>query len=149
MPVRRARPEEAEALSALARRAKAHWGYDAEFMDRVSGAMTLSPADIEAHDVWVLDEEAGVAGFVRVILGDPAEVEDMWVDPAAIGAGHGRHLFQHAIGIARAAGASALELDADPNAVGFYARMGMQHIGDTPSTLISGRSLPRMRLDLG
>jgi len=149
MPIRRARPDEADMLTALAWRAKAHWGYDAEFMDRVSDAMTLSSADVDAHEVWVLEAQTGAVGFVRVIMSDPAELEDMWVEPAAMGAGHGRRLFEHAVGIARAAGASALELDADPNAVGFYERMGMERIGETPSTAVAGRSLPRMRVELG
>ncbi len=148
MSIRRAHPDEADALTALATRAKAHWGYDAEFMDRVSDAMTLSPADVEAHEVWVLDDGADVVGFHRVLPGNPAELEDMWVEPAAIGAGHGRRLFEHACAIAQSAGAGALELDADPNAVGFYERMGMRRIGETASTLIPGRSLPRMRLEL-
>jgi GNAT superfamily N-acetyltransferase len=148
MPIRRARADEADALTALGGRAKAQWGYDEEFMDRVTEAMALSPADVEAHQVWVLEDETGVVGFIRVLPGDPAELEDMWVEPDAMGAGHGRRLFEHAIGVARAVGASALELDADPNAVGFYERMGMQRIGETPSTLIPGRTLPRMRLEL-
>lgn len=148
MPIRRARPDEADALTALARRAKAQWGYDPEFMDRVTEAMAVSSADIEVHQVSVLEDGTGVVGFIRVLPGDPAELEDMWVEPAAMGAGHGRRLFDHAAGIARAAGASALELDADPNAVGFYERMGMRRIGDTPSPLIPGRALPRMRLEL-
>ena len=148
MTIRRARPDEADALTALAARAKAHWGYDAEFMDRVADAMTLSSADIEAHQVWVLEDGAVVVGFHRVLPGDPAELEDMWVEPAAMGAGHGRRLFEHAIAVARFGGATALELDADPNAVGFYERMGMERIGETPSTLIPDRALPRMRIAL-
>jgi GNAT superfamily N-acetyltransferase len=147
--VRRARPDEADALNALARRAKAHWGYDAEFMEVVSDAMTLSAADIERHEVWVVEDESGlVIGFHRLIPGDPAEIEDMWVDPPAMGAGHGRRLFEHAVVVARSGGAHALELDADPNAVGFYERMGMERIGETTSTIVPGRSLPRLRLDL-
>ena len=148
MPIRRARADEADALAALARRAKAHWGYDAEFMDRVSDAMTLSSTDIVAHEVWVLEAGTDVVGFHRVLPGAPAELEDMWVEPAAMGSGHGRRLFEHAVAIARSGGATALELDADPNAVGFYERMGMERIGETPSTLIPGRALPRMRLEL-
>jgi GNAT superfamily N-acetyltransferase len=148
--IRRARPDEANALTALAKRAKAHWGYDAKFMDRVSDAMTLSPADIAAHEVFVLQDPSGaILGFHRVIPSDPAELEDMWVEPSAMGNGHGRRLFQHGTAVARSLGAAALELDADPNAVGFYERMGMERIGETPSTLIPGRSLPRMRLQLG
>lgn len=147
--IRRARQEEADALTALATRAKAHWGYDAEFMERVTDAMALSPADIAAHEVFVLQDPSGaVVGFHRVIPGDPAELEDMWVEPGAMGNGHGRRLFEHATAIARALGAAALELDADPNAVGFYERMGMERVGETPSTLIPGRALPRMRLEL-
>jgi GNAT superfamily N-acetyltransferase len=149
MTIRRARPDEADALTRLAVRAKAHWGYDAEFMAQVLDAMTLAAADVEAHEVWVLEDAAGrVAGFHRVIPGDPAELEDMWVEPDAMGNGHGRSLFEHAVVIARSTGATALELDADPNAVGFYERMGMKRIGETASTLIPGRALPRMRLVL-
>lgn len=148
MTIRRARPDEADALTALATGAKAHWGYDVQFMERVSDAMKLSPADIEAHEVWVLEEGADVVGFHRVLPGDPAELEDMWVEPGAMGAGHGRRLFEHAMAVARSGGATALELDADPNAVGFYERMGMDRIGETPSTLIPDRALPRMRIAL-
>jgi GNAT superfamily N-acetyltransferase len=148
--IRRARADEADALTALATRAKAHWGYDADFMDRVSDAMTLSPADLGAHEVFVLlDPSGAIVGFHRVVPGDPAELEDMWVEPGAMRNGHGRRLFEHATAVARSLGAAALELDADPNATGFYERMGMERVGETPSTLIPGRSLPRMRLELG
>jgi GNAT superfamily N-acetyltransferase len=147
--IRRARPDEAHALTALARRAKAHWGYGADFMDRISDAMTITPADLAAHEVFALQDPSGaIVGFHRVIPGDPAELEDMWVEPDAMGNGHGRRLFEHALAVARSGGAGALELDADPNAVGFYQRMGMQRVGETPSTRIPGRSLPRMRLEL-
>jgi GNAT superfamily N-acetyltransferase len=146
--IRRARGDEADALTALATRSKAHWGYDADFMRRIGDAMTLSPDDVRTDDVWVLEDAAGrVIGFHRVLAGDPAEIEDLWVEPDAMGAGHGRLLFEHAVAIAASNGASAVELDADPNARGFYERMGMVHVGDTPSTLVPGRTLPRMRLD--
>jgi ribosomal protein S18 acetylase RimI-like enzyme len=149
MTIRRARPDEADALTALATRAKAHWGYDAEFMARVIDAMTISPADVATHQVWVLEDALGrIVGFHRILAGDTAELEDMWVDPDVMRNGHGRRLFGHAVAIARSGGARALELDADPNAVGFYERMGMERIGETPSTLIPGRTLPRMRFEL-
>ena len=147
--IRRARPDEAGALTALAMRAKRHWGYATDFMDRIREAMMLSPADLAAHEAFVLQDPTGrVVGFHRVIPGDVAELEDLWVEPDAMGLGHGRRLFEHAAAVARSGGAIALELDADPNAVGFYERMGMKRIGDTASTVIPGRSLPRMRLHL-
>jgi len=147
--IRRARPDEADALSALAQRSKRHWGYDADFLERVRDAMTLRAEDIDRHEVWVLESATGGhVGYYRVIPSDPAELEDLWVEPAAIGTGAGRRLFEHAAELARAGGATALEIDADPNALGFYERMGAVRIGDTPSTLIPGRVLPRLRVIL-
>ena len=147
--VRSAKPGESPSLTALCVRSKAHWGYDAGFMDRIRDAMSLSPTDVADDEVWALEDGTGrVVGYHRVMTGDPAEVEDLWVEPDAMGSGHGRRLFEHAVAIARSAGASALELDADPNAVGFYERMGMERIGETASTTFPGRSLPRMRMAL-
>jgi hypothetical protein len=50
--------------------------------------------------------------------------------------------------VARACGASAMELDAEPNAMGFYRRMGAVRVGVTASTVVPGRELPRMRVPL-
>ena len=147
--IRRALPDDADALSALAQRSKAHWGYDAGFLERVRDAITLQPNDIRVHEVWLLESPTGEPiGHYRVIPGDPAELEDLWVEPDAIGTGAGRLLFEHALGVARAGGATAMEIDADPNALGFYERMGAARISDTPSTLIPGRVLPRLRISL-
>jgi GNAT superfamily N-acetyltransferase len=148
--IRRARPDEADALTALAGRSKAHWGYDTDFLEQVSDAMRLHADEIGRHEVWVLEPESGAPiGYHRVIPGDPAELEDLWVEPSAIGSGAGRRLFEHAVGIARASGAAALEVDADPHAVGFYERMGAVRIGETASALIPGRTLPRLRIEVG
>lgn len=148
-PIRRARPHEADALSALAARSKAHWGYDAAFLERVRDAMTLHPEDVDRHEVWVLESSSGApVGYHRVILGDPAELEDLWVEPSSIGSGAGRLLFEHAVEVARRGGASDLEIDADPHAVGFYERMGAVRIGETRSKLFPGRTLPRLRIVL-
>ena len=148
LPIRRARAGEGGVLTALARRAKAHWGYPPELLARFAVDLVLSEAAIDRDEVWVLDGDDGPIGFHRVVIGEPAVLEDLWVEPAAIGAGHGRRLWLHAAGIARRGGAAAIELDADPNAVRFYERMGARQVGDTPSAVVPGRMLPRMRADL-
>jgi GNAT superfamily N-acetyltransferase len=151
MSIRRARSGEAAQLTALANRSKAHWGYDAEFLQRVAKDLVITPLAIDEHEVWVLcdDADAGeVIGLHRVILGEPAVLEDLWLEPWAIGSGRGRRLWEHAVSVARASGASALELDAEPHAVGFYRRMGAVIIGATPSSSIPDRELPRMRVEL-
>ena len=147
--IRRARPEEADALRALAHRSKAHWPYDQAFLDAVRPLLELDARDIEASDVWVLEADDQPIGWHRVTLHGPrAELEDLWLEPAWIGTGMGRVLFEHAVGIARAHGATRLEWDADPYAEGFYRAMGGEEIGRSPSAAVKGRTLPRMRLTL-
>lgn len=145
--IRRARPDEADELRALAHRSKSHWPYSPEFLERVRPLLQLDPADVAAAEVWVLEEGGIAAGWHRVTLhGARAELEDLWLEPDWIGSGRGRTLFEHAVGVARRRGASRLEWDADPYAEAFYRAMGGEEIGRTPSLVEEGRTLPRMRL---
>jgi GNAT superfamily N-acetyltransferase len=148
--IRRARPGEAAALRELAHRSKAHWPYGAEFLAAVEPLLQLDASDVLAHEVWVLELRGAVVGWHRVTLHDErAELEDLWLEPALIGSGLGRLLFEHAVSVAAAHGASRLEWDAEPFAEGFYRAMGGEEIGRSPSAVEAGRTLPRMRLVLG
>lgn len=147
--VRPARPEEAEALTELAMRAKASWGYDDAFMAACRDELTLTPAKMAAWQVWVAEADDAVAGMVALSLEGGAEVEDFFVEPAFQGRGVGGALMATLLDAARAAGATALEVDADPNAEAIYARLGFETFSRSPSGSIPGRSLPRMRLRLG
>jgi GNAT superfamily N-acetyltransferase len=145
--IRRARPEEAPALRALAHRSKAHWPYSPEFLAAVEPMLQLEPDDVATQEVWVLELEGVVVGWHRVTRhGHRAELEDLWLEPPVIGTGLGRFLFQQAVGVAADGGASRMEWDADPFAVGFYRAMGGEEIGSTPSAAEPGRMLPRMRI---
>ncbi len=147
--IRHARPDEAPALRALAHRSKAHWPYDAVFLERVRPLLRLEPRDIETAEVWVLEEGGQAAGWHRVTIhGQRAELEDLWLEPRLIRTGRGRLLFEHAAGVARRHGARHLDWDAEPYAEGFYRAMGGVEIGRTQSAAEAGRTLPRMRLDL-
>ncbi|WP_344678179.1 GNAT family N-acetyltransferase, partial [Saccharopolyspora taberi] len=85
---RRAEPEEAEVLTALTRRSKAHWGYPREFLDRLREMLSISPDAIRDGHVVVAERDGAVAGYYQ-LSGEPpdGELADMFVDPAAIGTG--------------------------------------------------------------
>ena len=142
---RRATIDEAEYLTDLSRRSKAHWGYDADFMRLAAGDLTVTPSAIKTHEVWILEEGGWILGFHQVKLGDPAWLEDLWLEPIAIGRGYGRRLWDHAVDVAREGGAWAMEFNAEPYAMGFYEHMGAVQVGETPSRFIAGRKLPLMR----
>jgi GNAT superfamily N-acetyltransferase len=112
--------------------------------------LQLGEDDVVAHEVHVLERDGVIIGWHRVTFhDDAAELEDLWLEPGLIGKGLGRALFDHAAEIARGHGAVALEWDAEPFARGFYEAMGGVEVGRTPSAAAPGRTLPRMRLELG
>jgi GNAT superfamily N-acetyltransferase len=145
--IRPARPPEAAALAALAVRAKAHWSYPAAFVERFARSLGLTPEVVAANDVWVAERAEQVRGFYTLLhRGALAVLDDLWLEPDEIGRGTGRLLFAHAAARAAAAGAAAMEWEAEPYAMGFYERMGATTVSWTPSPL--GRPLPVMRLAL-
>jgi predicted N-acetyltransferase YhbS len=73
---------------------------------------------------------------------------DLWVEPSAIGSGLGRTLWAHLLGQARGLGHRALLIESDPNAEGFYLRMGARRVGERASKILAGRMLPVMVVDV-
>jgi GNAT superfamily N-acetyltransferase len=151
--IRTARADEAALLTDLALRSKAHWGYDEAFMAACREELTLVPEEIALHRTVVAEREhdgrVSVIGF-GTLEGEPPEgaVGMMFVDPAAMGQGVGRLLFEYVIATARDSGFNRLTIDADPNAEPFYLAMGAVRIGETPSGSIPGRVLPLLAVAL-
>ena len=150
LSIREAHPDEAAALSALAVRSKAHWGYDAEFLEACRADLTLTPGEIADSASFVCEGSAGVLGFSRVVLMDErtAELDALFVDPTAIGCGAGKLLWERSLAAARELGARDLVLQSDPHAEGFYLSRGARRIGEVASALLPGRTLPLMHVDL-
>jgi GNAT superfamily N-acetyltransferase len=148
--IRRARPAEASVLSALALRSKAHWGYDADFLAACRDDLTLSPDDIATSPVYVCDGSDAPLGYYRLVLQDNgvAELDALFVEPAAMGQGIGRRLWRHAVATATKLDCSELVWQSDPQAEGFYLALGAQRAGESESTVTPGRMLPFMRFRL-
>lgn len=151
MSIRRARANEAAALTALAIRSKAWWGYDPAFMARAEAELTFQPARFEPDFlVFALEDNGRIAGFYSLIPLTPETIEmnDFFVDPDHIGRGAGRRLWLHAVQIARSLNYQSILLTADPHAEAFYRKCGATTIGFIPSGVQEGRSLPRMEYEL-
>ena len=149
--IRPARQDERAALDALCFRSKAHWGYDSGFMARCREILFVPEVLIEAGLVWVAADRAGrPLGMVALDAadGDPVSLDMLFVEPEAIGQGIGDLLFRHAVAAARGLLATALDIQSDPFAAGFYERMGARRTGEAPSEVLPGRMLPVYRLDL-
>lgn len=150
MFIRLGRPEEGPALTALALRSKALWGYSREFLDACRQELTYDAAYVVAHRVYVVESEGRVVGFCSLERLSDSELElgALFVEPGETGKGYGRILVTHAIEKARALGASRLVIQGDPNARGFYLAMGATLAGESPSGSIAGRMIPLFHLAL-
>lgn len=136
---------ELSAASALCLRSKAHWGYDAAFMARCAPELTLTDVDLTRDEVVVALADGELAGVAQVSSGDEGcFLEKLFVDPARMGRGVGRRLFEWAVDAAVARGAREMIVEADPGAVPFYLAMGCARAGDAPSGSVPGRRLPRL-----
>jgi GNAT superfamily N-acetyltransferase len=145
--LRQALESEADALSRLARRSKAHWGYSAEFLARVHDDLAVSVAQIAEGGCVVAARDEVLLGFYR-LGGPPPEglLMDLFVDPPAIGTGVGRALWDHAVATARGRGCRTVNWESDPHAEGFYLRMGGRRVGQREVS--PGRFLPLMTVEL-
>lgn len=124
--VRRARPDEAEALNELIMRAKSYWGYDQAFLEACRPHLLLTPEAIEQHPVYCAEVGGVVAGVLHLIVVSDAEIDldHLFVEPTFIGHGIGGILWRHALALARSMGATSLVFGVDPHAQPFYEHMG-------------------------
>jgi len=147
----RAQPEAAAALTAIAYSAKRQWGYPERWIALWADALTIRSEFIASHETYAALVDGQSTGFYALLCEGPDrfKLEHLWVRPEAMRRGIGRELFLHAIERAKALGGVALATDSDPNAAGFYERMGARHAG-TRVTDLDGRrrEIPSFVLDL-
>jgi ribosomal protein S18 acetylase RimI-like enzyme len=150
--IRVAQPEDAGRLSELAMASKAHWGYAPEILDTWRAELTLGPADILQHPVYVAEGQNKIVGFY-MLRPDTTRwtLEHLWVDPSAMRQGVGTCLFRHALGIATERQAMRLVAIADPHAAGFYEHVGGVQCGATFAPLAGSpnRLLPVYEFQTG
>ena len=148
--ITRAKPEQAEALTQIALAAKRHWGYPERWMEIWKPQLTFSPDYFEANESWVAEIDNTPVAFCTLReKEESAWVEDLWVSPEFIGKGVGKKLFLHALKLSRQRGYKRLQLEADPNATGFYEKMGMKKISERLSEVDGQpRVLPIMEIQL-
>ena len=143
--IRPASADEAAALTGIALDAKRHWGYPEHWIKHWEADLTISPEFIRDNHVYVAEEKGEIQGFYALcVTGNKAELEHMWVTPALLGTGIGKELFLDAMERAAKLDVSAVEISSDPNAAGFYKRMGAMQIGETVAD--HDRKLPRLEI---
>jgi GNAT superfamily N-acetyltransferase len=148
--IRRAVPAEASLLTEIAHAAKRHWGYPENWIRVWKSDLTITPEFIATNEMYVAMYGEVIAGCCAIAFSESlAELEHMWIRPEHMGTGVGRALFSYIKERAASLEIPALEISSDPNAEGFYKRMGATRIGEVRSQIEGQpRVLPRMIVSL-
>jgi N-acetylglutamate synthase-like GNAT family acetyltransferase len=147
--IRRATVDDTATLTNIAHDAKRYWGYPEHWIKHWQDELTISNDFVSENEVYLLACEDEVRGFYALVVrNDKAELEHLWVAPQHIGTGVGKELFIHAMQRAAGRNVSEVQISADPNAEGFYKKMGAHRIGEIQANMDNKpRTIPRMAVN--
>ena len=146
--IRRATVDDTARLTSLAHAAKRYWGYPEDWIKKWQPELTISNDYVNENEVYLFVVENEVRGFYALVVGkEKAELDHLWVAPQHIGTGLGKQLFIHAMQRATDRDISEVEISADPNAEGFYKKMGARRIGEVRADMDDKpRTVPRLSI---
>lgn len=148
MIVRKALLEEANELSNLALASKATWDYSEEFILACKEDLTITEQYIKNNYVYILEEKHEIIGFFSFQRKGVDSLDFLYLHPNYKGKGYGRILWESVIQKAAQLNMKSFTIDSDPNAKGYYIKMGAKLIGETPSTVFRDRLLPLLQYDM-
>lgn len=150
LTIRRALVADAMALTAIAVSAKRFWGYPERWIAQWQSELTVTPAYIGRHDVFVGEVDGRAVGFYALERQDAGwRLEHLWVDPPHARRGVGRQLFEHAVRRAHRVVPAPIEIIADPFAESFYRKMGARRVGELDAAMDGEpRVLPVFRYEV-
>jgi ribosomal protein S18 acetylase RimI-like enzyme len=136
-------------LTRLAHDAKASWGYPAEWLRAWREDLTITAEYVRLNHVLVADTGDGLAGVAALehVRGE-AVLEHVWVAPRHQRQGIGEALLRQALAVASQAGDRVVRVTSDPQALGFYERLGGRLAGNLPAPMpgMPERTLPVLEL---
>ena len=144
MVIRRAVAGDAAGLTALARRAKADYGYPPEWLKLWEPELTITAAYIAANRVFVATIDGAPVGMCAAEDRSLSwTLEHVWVEPVHQGMRVGAALVKHALAEIRLVRPGMVQVASDPHATGFYEALGATKAGTAPAPMpgAPGRTL--------
>lgn len=147
--ITKSNPSDAPVLTAIAKSAKKYWGYSRKQIKKWEEELTIIPQDIIADLVFQIVVDNNIVGWYSLTQNNQAawEIDNFWILPKYIGQGLGRKLFNHLMQTAKKRRIKNVKVISDPNAEGFYLKMGGKRISEKESS-IKGRMLPILKFEI-
>jgi GNAT superfamily N-acetyltransferase len=150
--IRKAKPEECNILTDISFASKRFWNYPEAYFDVWKKELTITAAYVQKNIVNVAEIKGAILGYYSIIKNE----KDMWVGkvfireghwlehffirPEFIGKGLGTQLIKNIQEACKEVGIKKIYIFSDPNAKGFYTRIGADYIQESPSS-IEGRTV--------
>lgn len=148
--VRKATNPDIASINEIMQLSKAHWGYDEAFMDAFMQKFSINENYLANQNVHIIFKDKDIIGFFSFIFhdNDSLELDHFFLHPNYIGKGLGKRLWKECCIVASGLGAKEFILWSDPQAEGFYAKMGCKKIGVKKSPFMPNRYPSIMRYEL-
>jgi Predicted acetyltransferase len=154
MIFRKARVEDADKLTQLTLESKRYWDYPEAWITLWKDELHVSAEYIQENMVMIAEENSELVGYISIInelnshiveiegtkIAGGFFLDNLFIHPSYIRKGIGKKLVALAFDWCKENGIEKLFVSSDPNAKGFYEKMGAICLGELPSK-IEGRTL--------
>ena len=161
--IRKAKPGEQDHLTEISFASKKYWDYPSDFFTIWQDELTITADYIRNNNVYVYESDDQISAYysLKILekdlhIGEVEFTAGVWLDhmfvqPQSIKKSIGTQLFKHCIFICSTLDMpqnfSSLHILADPNAAGFYLKLGCKYMQEYPSS-IAGRTTPYLKYNL-
>src|SRR3954463_2178481 len=127
---------DAEILSQIAMESKQFWGYSNEQMQMWQDELTISADYILKNEVVKCYDSNELVGFFAIVDENGIiEIDHLWLKPNQLRKGFGKIIFEEIRKMLSKKNKTNFQLVAEPNAIGFYAKMGGKPVGSFESKI--------------
>jgi len=120
-----AKPHDAALLTKTTFQSKKMWHYTDVQMSLWADELIITETYILENKVFkIIGDKSYIGFFSLIIKGKLIEIDHFWLLPENTGMGYGKKTFNFIKEMARTWGYDTIEVYAEPNANGFYAKLG-------------------------
>jgi GNAT superfamily N-acetyltransferase len=155
--IRKATPEESDELTDISFASKRFWNYPENYFKIWRDELTITAEYIRENIVNVAECGGEILGYYsivkiendflagKVLVSKGYWLEHIFIKPNFIGWGIGSELIRHLRKTCTKLGVKKVYVFSDPNAKGFYDKVGAEYIKESPSS-IEGRTVSLFQL---
>lgn len=119
-------------LNTISVASKSYWKYPEEWINAWKRDLTITPTDLEDMRVNVAEIDNYIVGFGAIKENESEyEIMHLWVFPDFMTQGIGKIILQSLI--KSTIPNKPIKVESDPNAYGFYTKMGFNKVGEIQS----------------